>query len=258
MEKNIVVKITELKKSYEGKSILKGIDLEIKKGEIIGYIGTNGAGKSTTVKILLGLIDDFEGNIEIFGENIKENQEYKRKIGYVPEVADIYDALTPKEYFIFIGRLYGLEDSTIEERAKVMMKTFSINEQYNSRISSFSKGMRQKVLIISSMLHNPEILFFDEPLTGLDANSVVIFKDLIVALAKRGKTIFYSSHIMDVVEKISDRIVLLDEGKVRADGSFNELKDKSEEGSLEEIFNKLTGFNKHEEISEEFISIMED
>lgn len=253
-----IVSIKNLRKSYEGKDVLKGVNCDIHKGEIIGYIGTNGAGKSTTVKIMLGLIDDYEGNVSIFGEDIKDNINYKKRIGYVPEVADIYDVLTPKEYFEFIGTLYGMNDDEIEKKGRAMMKIFSIEDSYNSRISSFSKGMRQKVLIISSMLHNPDILFFDEPLTGLDANSVMIFKDILTSLASKGKTIFYSSHIMDVVEKVSNRIILLRNGEIIADGSFEELKGQASEGSLESIFNKLTGFNEHKELSDEFISMLGD
>lgn len=253
-----VVSIKNLKKNYEGKEVLRGINCDIHKGEIIGYIGTNGAGKSTTVKIMLGLIDDYEGNISIFGEDIKDSIDYKKRIGYVPEVSDIYDVLTPKEYFEFVGTLYGMTSDQIEKKARAMMKIFSIEDSYNSRISSFSKGMRQKVLIISSMLHNPDILFLDEPLTGLDANSVMIFKDILTSLASRGKTIFYSSHIMDVVEKVSNRIILLRNGEIIADGSFDELKGQASEGSLEGVFNKLTGFDGHKELSDEFISMLGD
>ena len=137
------------------------------------------------------------------------------------------------------------------------MRIFNIENVYNTRISSFSKGMKQKVLIISSLLHNPDILFLDEPLSGLDANSVMVVKEILSILAKQGKTIFYSSHIMDVVEKISDRIILIADGEIKADGSFDELKNKSKEGSLEEIFNKITGFTEHEQLAEEFVKIVQ-
>lgn len=139
-----------------------------------------------------------------------------------------------------------------------MMRIFGIEEVYDSRISSYSKGMKQKLLLISSFLHNPDILFLDEPLSGLDANSVMIVKELLSGLANRGKTIFYSSHIMEVVEKISNRIILINEGQIVADGSFEDLKHASKEGSLEEIFNELTGFNRHKEIAEEFVSIIQE
>jgi ABC-2 type transport system ATP-binding protein len=136
------------------------------------------------------------------------------------------------------------------------MSLFGIGDVYHSRISSYSKGMKQKLLIISSLLHDPDILFFDEPMSGLDANSVMVFKEIMSLLAEQGRTIFYSSHIMDVVEKISSRIILINNGQIVADGTFEELKQKSREGSLEEIFNQLTGFNMHREIAEEFISVI--
>lgn len=136
------------------------------------------------------------------------------------------------------------------------MELFGIGDYLNTRISAFSKGMRQKLIIISSIIHDPDILFLDEPLSGLDANTVMIVKELLESLAREGKTIFYSSHIMDVVEKISHRIVLLNDGQIAADGSFEELKKSSNEGSLEEIFNDVTGFNNHKEIADEIAKVI--
>ena len=201
----------------------------------------------------------FKGSVKIFGEDISGGKyEYKKRIGYVPETAEIYDNLTSAEYISFIGEVYGMKPEEVEKKAKRLMYLFGISNYYNSRISSFSKGMRQKLLIICSLIHNPEVLFFDEPLSGLDANSVMIFKEIMSQLASQGKAIFYSSHIMDVVEKVSSRIVLINNGQVVADGTFEELKKKSKEGSLEEIFNQLTGFNQHKEIANEFVSIIEN
>ncbi|GAA0719436.1 ABC transporter ATP-binding protein [Clostridium malenominatum] len=254
-----IIEIRDLYMTFGEKEVLKGINLEVKKGEIIGYIGPNGAGKSTTVKIMLGLIEGYNGEIKIFGESINKGIiEYKRKIGYVPETAEIYDSLTAEEYLTFVGELYGLSSDKVEDKAKRLMKIFGIESAYNSRISSYSKGMKQKIVIISSLIHNPDILFLDEPLSGLDANTVMIVKEILSKLAKRGKTIFYSSHIMEVVEKISSRIVLLNNGEIVADGSFEDLKNTCSEGSLEQIFNQLTGFNNHENIAEEFVSIIEE
>lgn len=138
------------------------------------------------------------------------------------------------------------------------MDVLGIQDAYNSRIGSFSKGMKQKVVIISSLIHNPDILFLDEPLSGLDANSVMIIKEIMISLKEEGKTIFYSSHIMEVVEKISDRIVLLNNGEIVADGNFNDLKERVHEESLEQIFNQLTGFSEHKELAEKFISILKE
>lgn len=257
IREELVITIKDLKMSYGEKQVLKGVNLQVYNGQIIGYIGPNGAGKSTTVKIMLGLVAGYTGEVQILGQDISNGDiEYKRRIGYVPELAEIYDSLTAREYLTFIGELYGLGHEAVDAKAQKLMKLFEIAEMYDSKIAACSKGMKQKILIISSLLHNPDILFLDEPLSGLDANSVMVVKEVLSKLAEQGKTIFYSSHIMDVVEKISDRIILLDDGVVVADGSFDTLKNQCSEGSLEEIFNQLTGFHEHEAIAEEFVSVV--
>lgn len=253
-----IITIRSLSKSYGSKEVLKNINLDIHKGEIIGYIGPNGAGKSTTVKIMLGLVGEYSGDIKIFGENIRNGEvEYKKKIGYVPETAEIYENLTAREYLTFIGELYGMEYEIANKKAENLMDLFGIKDVYDARISSYSKGMKQKTLVISALINDPDILFLDEPLSGMDANSVMVFKEVLAELARRGKTIFYSSHIMEVVEKISSRIILINNGEIVADGSFDDLKGKSMDGSLEEIFNQLTGFNEHERIAKDIVSTIE-
>lgn len=255
--KEQVIQIRNLNKSYGGNQVLNDINLDIYKGEIIGYIGPNGAGKSTTVKIMLGLVGEYTGNVEILGSDIKDGDiSYKSKIGYVPETAEIYENLTAREYLTFIGELYGMEYDEVDAKSEQLMRLFDIVEVYDSRMTSYSKGMKQKVLIISSLLNNPDILFLDEPLSGMDANSVMVFKEVLAELAKEGKTIFYSSHIMEVVEKLSSRIILINNGSIVADGSFEELKSKSLSGSLESIFNELTGFNQHELIAKEIVATL--
>ncbi|WP_425505482.1 ABC transporter ATP-binding protein [Sporosarcina jiandibaonis] len=257
MESEKVLSLTDLTMNYGPKRVLNGVDLDVFKGQIIGYIGPNGAGKSTTVKIMLGLIDGFEGKVEIFGCDISEgNPDYKRRIGYVPENAEAYDTLTALEYLQFTGELYGMDNSDAKEKALRLLNEFDLEDVAHKRLSSFSKGMKQKTLIISSLLHDPDLLFLDEPLSGLDANSIMIIQELLAQLAAQGKTIFYSSHIMDLVEKISNRIVLLVEGKVVADGSFTELQALSEKGTLSDIFNQLTGFTENKTIAERVVSIV--
>ncbi|MBE1556567.1 ABC transporter ATP-binding protein [Sporosarcina limicola] len=254
-----VLSLRNLTMNYGSKQVLRGIDLEVYQGQIIGYIGPNGAGKSTTVKIMLGLIDGYKGEVEVFGQNIASGDPtYKRRIGYVPENAEAYDNLTASEYLTFTGELYGMDRNHAEEKAVRLMKEFDLGDVIHTRLSSFSKGMKQKVLIISSLLHDPDLLFLDEPLSGLDANSMMIIREVLSQLAAQGKTIFYSSHIMDLVEKISTRIVLIVKGKVVADGSFEELQALSEEGTLAEIFNQLTGFTEHRSIAEKFVSIVRE
>lgn len=255
---NPVLAVDDLRKSFGDHEVLKGVSFEVFPGQIIGYIGPNGAGKSTTVKIFLGMLEKDSGTISIFGETLKSGDwAYKNKIGYVPEQSEVYENLTASEYLSFVGGMYNMPEAVIDEKAQGLMTLFGIEDSYHSRISSFSKGMRQKLLIIAAMIHDPDILFLDEPLSGLDANSVMVFKEILDQLKKRGKTIFYSSHIMEVVEKISDRIMLLSGGEIVADGSFDELKAQSAEGSLQEIFNQLTGFNEHVEIASKFVDILE-
>lgn len=236
-----IISIRNLKKSYGDKQVLKGINLEIYPGQVIGYIGPNGAGKSTTVKVLTGLISDFEGDVLMYNQSIKEDiVALKSQIGYVPENAEIYEVLTPLEYLDFVGKLYGMEEEKIAERAMKLLNAFGIGGNADQRMDTFSKGMRQKVLLISGIIHNPKIIILDEPLSGLDANAVIMVKELIALLAKEGKTIFYCSHMMDVVEKVSDRILLIANGEIIADGSFEDLKAGGDE-TLERIFAKLTG-----------------
>ena len=237
-----IISLQSVHKSYGTKQVLNGINLTIQAGQVIGYIGPNGAGKSTTVKILCGLIDDYEGTVEVAGINLRDDLlAVKRKIGYVPELAELYDVLTPREFLTLMSELYELPEATAQERILKMLQALGLEGQIDQRMDTFSKGMKQKVLIISGILHNPDIIILDEPLSGLDANSVLIIKDLISKLASEGKTIFYCSHMMDVVEKVSDLIVLIHQGTVIAQGTIQELQAQSgNNSSLEKIFAQLT------------------
>lgn len=152
--------------------------------------------------------------------------------------------------------MYGMEPEDIKYKLIRLLEKFDMAESLHKRVSTFSKGMKQKLLIISSLIHDPDLIFFDEPLSGLDANSVMIIKEMMTILAAEGKTIFYSSHIMDVVEKISNRIILLADGNVVADGTFDQLKEKNKEGTLEQIFNQLTGFDQHEQIAADIVAAL--
>ena len=253
-----VISIKNLNKAYDSTLILKNINLNFYAGQITGYIGPNGAGKSTTLKILIGMLGDFTGEVSVLGFDVRtDSMEVKKRIGYVPENAILYEVLTPMEYLLFIGRLYQLEDAIIEKRAAELLTILGLKEAINSRMNTFSKGMRQKVLLISGLIHNPEIIFLDEPLSGLDANAVILVKEILAKLKEAGKTIIYSSHIMDVVEKLSDRIIIINKGEVVADGTFAELKNNATSGSLEGIFSNLTGNSQADQtLSNEFISAL--
>jgi ABC-2 type transport system ATP-binding protein len=237
--------------------VLQNINLTIYAGEIIGYIGPNGAGKSTTIKILTGILPDFDGEATVMGIDIRKDPvEVKRHIGYIPENAALYDTLTPLEYLHFIGQLYKLDRAHIDKKAKELLNVFGLSASIDSRMTTFSKGMRQKVLLIAGMIHNPSVLFLDEPLSGLDANAVILVKEILAQLKRNGKTIFYSSHLMDVVEKISDRIIIINKGEMIANGTFEELNAQAS-GSLEKIFTELTGSKEHESAAGQFINILE-
>jgi len=254
-----IIDIKYLKKQYSGTYVLKGINLSFEKGTIVGYIGPNGAGKSTTIKILTGIIDDFVGDVSIMGMDIrKDTIAIKEKIGYIPENAVLYDVLTPDEYLNFVGSLYNMDEYSIKKRSADLLHLFDLDTKSNMRMNSFSKGMKQKVLLISGLMHNPEVIFFDEPLSGLDANAVILVKEILSQLKAAGKTIFYSSHIMDVVEKICDRIVIISDGEIIADGTFESLKNSSHQGSLENIFTLLTGDEKHITTAAAFVDAMKN
>ena len=251
-----IITVRHLSKKYGDKVVLKDINLDIYPGQIIGYIGPNGAGKSTTVKILTGIIQDYSGEVMVMGKSLRENiMEVKSKVGYIPELADIYDLLTPAEYLAFIGKLYHLADDVVEERSRRMLTSFGLMENINQRMDSFSKGMKQKVLITSGLLHNPSIVILDEPLSGLDANAVILVKELLQALKQEGKTIFYCSHMMDVVEKVSDRIVLIDQGAIIADGTITELRAGGND-SLEQIFSRLTSGGDQVQVADDLAAAM--
>lgn len=236
-----IISLRHLNKWYGDKQVLENVNLDIYPGQVIGYIGPNGAGKSTTVKILCGLLTDYTGEVTIKDIEVKNDPlAIKKMIGYVPELAEMYEVLTPWEYLQFVAILQGMNPGVYETRIEKMLEAFGLKEHIHQRMDSFSKGMRQKVLLISGILHNPEIIILDEPLSGLDANSVILVKDLISKLAKEGKTIFYCSHMMDVVEKVSDRIVLISKGSILADDTFSNLQEQMGQRNLEQIFSSLT------------------
>jgi ABC-2 type transport system ATP-binding protein len=236
------IAIRGLTKEFVGKTVLDGINLRVAAGQVFGYLGPNGAGKSTTVKILVGMLGSFAGSVEVAGLDVRQAPlAVKRRIGYVAENAVLYEVLTVMEHLLLVARLHGLDDELALARATRILTAFDLDSRLSSRIGALSKGMRQKVMITAALLHDPAVLFLDEPLSGLDAHSAVLIKALIRALADRGRTIFYCSHMMDVVERVCDRIVILQHGRIVADGSFEELQRQSRGGgTLERIFLDLT------------------
>jgi ABC-2 type transport system ATP-binding protein len=253
-----IVSIKNLSKSYRNggvvNQVLKNISLDIKKGKVIGYIGPNGAGKSTTVKILCGILDGYEGEVEIFGQAVQaDSLEVKKRVGYIPENGALYETLTPVEFLDFIASIHDINKEEADKKILSFLDFFDMTPHAHQRINSFSKGMKQKILIISGLLHNPEVIFMDEPLSGLDANAVLLVKELIKTLVAEGKTVFYCSHLMDVVEKMSDEIVMINGGEIIAQGECKDLLKSEGVDSLESLFAKLTGNDQQKERASKFV-----
>lgn len=236
-----MISVKNLTKKYPGDIVaLNNVSFEIAKGEICGYIGTNGAGKSTTVKILIGVLDFDSGNVFVNNIDVKNDPfEVKKIVGYVPETPNLFNALSPKEYLEFIGTVRNIDPVKLKNRIDNFSELFGYNDQMNDSIGNLSKGNKQKVLITSALLHNPEVIFLDEPLNGLDANSIFIFQDLLSFLVSKDKTIFYCSHLLDTIEKVSSKIILLDEGKIVFDMKTEELKRSDNYVNLENLFRNL-------------------
>jgi ABC-2 type transport system ATP-binding protein len=235
------VVFTDLTKQFEDLTAVDGVDLVVPRGQICGYLGPNGAGKTTTVKMATGMLKPTSGTAVIDGFDIEQSPlEAKTRIGVVPETGAIYENLTPREYLSLIGHLYHLDKNEAENKASTFLELFGIADAAGKTMRSFSRGMKQKVLISAALLHNPDVLFLDEPLSGLDANTALVLKELLRDLASQGKTVFYCSHVLEVVEKVCDRVVILKDGKIIADGNVDELKSMTETASLEGVFSELT------------------
>ena len=252
-----MIQTENLTRTFDGKVAVDHISFTIPQGQICGYLGPNGAGKTTTVKMLTGMLRPTEGRALVAGYDVVEQSlEMKRKIGYVPESGALYENLTPEEYLTMVGLLYHIPEAQLRAKITEFLRLFKLEDVRNDRMTTFSKGMKQKVVISAALLHNPDVIFFDEPLNGLDANTALLLKELIRRLAEQGKTIFYSSHILEVVEKICDRVLIINEGHIVADGAIEELRELTQQSSLEGIFSQVTHSEDMAEIAETFSKIV--
>ena len=232
--------VESLSKSYSGIPAVQGVSFEIRRGEILGYLGPNGSGKSTTVKILTGLIEPTSGRVLLDGKNVRQDlNTYKRVLGYVPEEPFLYTHLSGREYLQLIGRLRQLPSQVLNKRIDAILEIFDLTASRHMAMASYSKGMRQKVLLSAALLHNPEILILDEPFSGLDVTAAQILKGLLKALAAEGKMIFYSSHVLEVVERVCDRVLILHQSRVVAHDSVARLRELMTLPDLEQIFSQL-------------------
>jgi ABC-2 type transport system ATP-binding protein len=235
-----MLEITNLTKRFRNKVAVDDVSFFVRPGEVLGYLGPNGAGKSTTVKMLTGLLPPTNGNIHFQGNNIQSCLwDYKKILGYVPEEPQLYPYLTGWEYLQLVGRLRGVPEGQLKNRMNDLLSLFKIHPARYMPLSAYSKGMKQKVLIIAALLHDPEIIVFDEPLSGLDVTTALIIRHLVDLLAALGKIIFYSSHVLEIVEKLCSRVVILHQGKIVANDSVATLRQLMQLPSLEEIFTQL-------------------
>lgn len=244
-----MLKIEGLVKVYSGNGVraVDGLSLELKKGEIFGFLGPNGAGKSTTIKCITGILPLTEGKIEINGHDLKSNPiSAKQSFGYVPDQHVVYSKLTGAEYVNFMADIYGVPTDIRKKRSAELFDLFHLTEAKDAPISSYSHGMAQKVSVIGALIHDPDLWILDEPLTGLDPQAAFELKELMRAHCRKGKTVFFSSHVLDVVEKLADRVGIIDDGRLVAVGTVDELK-SSQDASLEDVFLKITGEAKDEQ-----------
>jgi ABC-2 type transport system ATP-binding protein len=237
-----VIRTEHLSRAYGDKPAVIDLDLEVHPGEIVGFLGPNGAGKSTTVKILTGLIRPDSGRAIVAGYDVVEQPlEVKRRLGYVPETPAVYDSLSAAEYLELISCLYHLDPKAAAVRRGELLELFGLSAAAGQRLSELSKGMRQKVVIAAALIHRPEVLILDEPLDGLDATTAMVVKELLKKLAGQGRTILFSSHILDVVERMCSRIVIINGGRFVTAGTSAEIRDAAGAATLEEAFSRLTG-----------------
>jgi len=235
-----MLELKEVTKKYITIPAVDKVSFTVKPSEIVGYLGPNGAGKTTTIKMLAGLLEPTGGRIYFQGKKIKDDlYAYKKRLGYVPEQSEIYPHLSAYEYLLMVGRLRQIPEKTLKSKIRKLLDLFNLSLEMDMAISSFSKGMIQKVLISSALLHDPDILLLDEPLSGLDVTTSLVIKDTLAMLADEGKLIIYSSHILEVVEKICSRVIIIHKGRILADDSIDNLRSLMKLPSLEEIFSQL-------------------
>ena len=252
-----MLEIRRLTKRYSGIPVVDRVDFEIRPGEILGYLGPNGAGKSTTVKILTGLIEPTSGEILFEGRSVLDDMKaFQRRLGYVPEEAHLYPHLSGREYLQLVGRIRGLPRRVLEPRMDELLRLVGLWEDRLSPLASYSKGMRQKILLLASLLHDPELLILDEPFSGLDVNAAMVLRSLLRSLAERRKMILYSSHVLEVVEKVCDTVLILNKGKVVAHDSVVRLREMMSESSLEGVFAQVTQTEDSHSIAQRILDVV--
>jgi ABC-2 type transport system ATP-binding protein len=252
-----MLELVHIAKTYRSIPAVQDVSFTLREGEVLGYIGPNGSGKSTTVKMVIGMIKPTRGKVFWNGVSIHDDlARYRVQLGYVPEEAQVYTHLSGLEYLQLIGRLRGMPESLIDHKARTLLHLLSLEAAQYSALSDYSKGMKQRVLIAAALLHDPTLIVFDEPLSGLDAVSARLFKDLLVVLAGEGKAILYISHVLEVVERVCNRVIVLSRGQVVADAAPEELTRLMKLPSLERVFAQLVKQTDTAQVAREMADVM--
>lgn len=253
-----MLELKNLSRSFRGIPAIEDVSFKVAPGEIVGFLGPNGAGKSTTVKIITGLLRPNDGHVLFEGQDInKDMVAFRAAFGYVPEEAYLYNYLSGLEYLQLVGRLRGLDEALIEAKATRLLKLLHLESWQYSPISSYSKGMRQRVLIAAALLHDPKLLIFDEPLSGLDVVSARLFKDLLELLAAQGKAVLYISHVLEVVEQLCNRVIVIAKGRIVADAPPSDLTKLMSLPNLESVFAQLIQQQDTRTLAQEMVEVMQ-
>jgi ABC-2 type transport system ATP-binding protein len=253
-----MLEIRNVSKLYSGIPAVNNVSFVASPGVVTGYLGPNGSGKSTTLKMMTGLIEPSDGQILFCGKPIDRIRiSYRQRFGYVPEEPDLYTHMTGAEYLEMVGGLRRLPEKQLQQKINGLLELFSLTDSRYSPISSYSKGMRQKVLISAALLHNPDVVLLDEPFSGLDVNSALVLRNLISELAARGKVVLFSSHELETVERVCSRVIILHKGSVVANDSIGQLRSLMAAPSLEAIFSQLAVEQDTSTITREIIDLIE-
>jgi ABC-2 type transport system ATP-binding protein len=252
-----MLELRGVSKTYRSIPAVQDVSFALRKGEVLGYLGPNGSGKSTTVKMIIGLIQPTKGKVLFQGRDINEDiAAYRSQLGYVPEEAQVYTHLSGLEYLQLVGRLRGMPEPLIDHKARQLLGLLGLRATEFTPMASYSKGMKQRVLIAAAILHDPKLIVFDEPLSGLDAVSARLFKDLLALLSREGKAILYISHVLEVVERVCDRVIVLTKGRIVADAAPAELTKLTKLSSLESVFAQLVEQTETERIAKQMVDVM--
>jgi ABC-2 type transport system ATP-binding protein len=238
----VAVKVQGLTINYGLFVAVENLSFTVKNGEIYGLLGPNGAGKTSTIKVLVGVLEPRAGSVEIYNTPVSDEVAAKSQVGYVPEEVVLLDSLTPREFLEFISSIRRLETSVTDSRLERFVSAFELKQYFDTPIAALSMGNKQKVAIVAALLHDPKLLILDEPLIGLDARSSKILKELITFHAKKGGAVIFSTHIMEVAEKLCTKVGIINKGRIVGEGTVDDLRElvKDAEGSLEDIFLKVT------------------